>query len=56
MKKEENSNLKMPKIKIKKSLEQYKGKNIFPNLTEKAKEALKKLDLAELAEITKKSA
>ncbi len=47
MKKEENKDVNMPKIKIKKSLEQYKGKVIFPNLVKKANETLKNIKLPE---------
>ena len=51
---EKTTTSKMPKITIDKSLNKYQGKILFKSTLEKAKEALKKIDLAELAEITQK--
>jgi hypothetical protein len=45
---DENKNSKMPKVKINNSLEQYKGKVIFPNLVKKANEALKNIKLPDV--------
>jgi hypothetical protein len=55
MKKEENKDVNMPKIKIKKSLEQYKGKVIFPNLVKKANETLKNIKLPDVLKNQSKS-
>ncbi len=56
MQKEKKENAKMPKIKINKSLEQYKGKVIFPNLVNKANETLKNIKLPENIENPQKTA
>ncbi len=46
---EELNNRKTPIVIIDKSLEQYKGKNLFPEKLAKANEVLKKIGLPNVA-------
>jgi hypothetical protein len=47
---EELNRRKTPIVAIDKSLEKYKGKNLFPEKLEKANEVLKKIGLPKIVE------